>query len=105
MSVILGILDEERERLKEAKKLYEARLKKLPKGSLRPRRRGKKVYIYRLFREGRHVCTRYVGVEGSAKVKELQKQLMERKQVQDFMRGIKTDLRILARVQRARKKG
>ena len=105
MSILFGVLEEEAERLKQARRLYAERMKKLPKGSLRLRRRGKKAYAYLLFRDGGHVRTRYIGVDGSAKVKALQKQLLERKQMEDFLRGIKIDLRILTRVRRARKKG
>jgi hypothetical protein len=98
-------MEEEQERLKQVKGLYEERLKKLPKGSLRLRRRGDKTYAYLQYRDDKQVRTEYVGVDGSAKVKDLQKQLLERKTVQDFLRSVKTDLRILARVRRAKRKG
>lgn len=105
MSVLFGVMDEEEDRLKKVKGLYEERLEKLPKGTLRLRSRGDKTYVYLLYRDGKKVRTSYVGVDGSAKVKAVQKQLLERKTVQDFLRGAKTDLRILARVRRAKRKG
>lgn len=105
MSVLFGVMEEEEERLKQVKLLYEERLAKLPKGSLRLRRRGEKTYVYLQYRDGKRVRTRYVGVEGSAEVKALQKQLQERKMTQKFLRSAKTDLRILARVRRAKRKG
>ena len=105
MSVLFGVMEEEEERLKQVKVLYEERLKKLPKGTLRIRQRGDKTYVYLHYRDDKLVRTRYVGVEGSAPVKTLQKQLLERKTVQGFLRSAKTDLRILARVRRAKRKG
>lgn len=105
MSILFGVMEEEQERLKQVKVLYEERLKKLPKGSLRLRQRGEKTYAYLQYRDKTKVCTHYVGVEGSAKVKAMQKDLLERKTVQGFLRNVKADLRILARVKRAKRKG
>lgn len=105
MSILFGVMDEELERLKQVKVLYEERLTKLPKGGLRLRRRGEKTYVYLQYRDENHVRTRYIGIAGCAKVKALEKQLLERKTVQGFLRSAKTDLRILARVRRAKRKG
>jgi hypothetical protein len=105
MSILFGVMEEEQERLKQVKALYEERLEKLPKGSLRLRRRGDKAYAYLQYRDEDHVRTRYIGIDGSSKVKALQKELLERKTLQGFLRSAKTDLRILARVKRAKRKG
>lgn len=105
MSILFGVMEEEQERLQKAMRLYAERLEKLPKGSLRLRRRGDRTYVYLQYRDGKQVRTRYVGIDGSAAVKALQKQLLERKSVQGFLRSAKTDLRILARVRRAKRKG
>ncbi len=105
MSVLFGVMEEEQERLKEVSALYEARLTSLPRGGLRMRKRGDKIYVYLQYRDGVIVRNRYIGVDGSAAVKALQKQLLERKTVQGFLRSAKTDLRILARVRRAKRKG
>ncbi|HLP41417.1 MAG TPA: hypothetical protein VK465_07920 [Fibrobacteria bacterium] len=105
MSILFGVMEEEEERLKQVLLLYGERLEKLPKGSLRLRRRGDKTYVYLQYRDGKRVRTRYVGIEGTSEVKALRKQLMERKAVLGFLRSAKTDLRILARVRRAKRKG
>ena len=104
MSVIFGVLEEERERQKALKALYEKQLKKLPKGSLRVRERGKRRYVYLLYRDGKQVLTAYVGEAGAAKVKALKEKLAERKKALDALRRVKADLKLLDKVTRARRK-
>ena len=104
MSIIFGVLEEEYQRQKALKTLYEKQLKKLPKGSLRVRERGKRRYIYLLYRDGDRVFTAYVGEAGSPKVKALKEKLAERKRAQASLRRVKADLKLLERTTRARRK-
>ena len=104
MSVIFGVLEEERRRLEALKAIHEKRLKALPKGSIRIRPRGMKKYAYLLYRDGKRVRTLYVGEAGSLKLKAMREQLAERKKTLEAVRRVKSDLRILEKVGRARRK-
>jgi hypothetical protein len=102
MSIVFGILEEERQRILAARELYEKRLSEMPKGNLRVRPHGKKRYVYLQFREGLHVRSRYVGEEHSVAVRALSLKLEERKKLQGFLSAMRDDMKIIEKVRRVR---
>ncbi len=61
MSVVLGILAEERDRLRRLLAKYDEHLAALPRGSVSIRRIGGGSYLYRIHREGGRVLSEYMG--------------------------------------------
>ena len=60
MSVMNGISKEELDRLERLQAKYSAMLEALPKGSLREKKIGQKIYFYLVSRKGDRVVTEYL---------------------------------------------
>jgi hypothetical protein len=93
MSVVGGILKEEKERLEAQLKKYENKLLSLPKASVRKREH----YLYYVRRQGKKVLTEYIGELSSEKAKKAMEQDAERKK---YKQRIKTTLLELKEVRR-----
>ena len=105
MKVILGVLKEEEDRLKELSKVYAKEIASKPKGSISLKKLGKRRYAYLNYREGDKVKTRYLGPEHAKEVAALRKQIEERRRYERWLREIKQNLGLLHRVLHARRKG
>jgi len=60
---ILNLIAIEEMRIKTLKERYEAQLLSLPKGTIRTRKRGRNIYYYLSYRDGKRIITDYVGKE------------------------------------------
>lgn len=98
MSVLLGILEEERERLGGAMQLYAEKAEKLPRGSLWVKKRGRRQYAYLAYREGGKVHFDYVAPVPSRKYDEVMLQVKERNLLVTSIRQMRKDLRLLERM-------
>ena len=97
MSVLFGILEEERDRLGGAIRLYSEKADKLPRGSLWVKKRGQREYAYLAYRDGGKVRFEYVAPVPSRKYSEVMLQVKERKALDISIRQMRKDLRILER--------
>jgi len=75
MSVVGGILKEERDRLEAQLSKYKNKLLSLPQASIRKRKR----YLYYVRRQGEKVLTEYIGELSSEKAEKAMELDMERK--------------------------
>ena len=105
MKVLLGVLQEEEDRLKELSKFYEKEIAAKPKGSLSVKKFGKHQYAYLNYREGDKIKTRYIGSEDDKKVAAMRKAIEERRRFVSWLREVKQNLGLLHRVLHARRKG
>ena len=92
MSIVSGILEEELKRLDNLQSKYSANLASLPKGALRKRKIGQKVYLYLIFRKGGHVVTDYLCQEGTPEAARFEKQDAKRRELKSKMKKVKEDL-------------
>ncbi len=97
MSVLLGIFEEERDRLHGAILLYAAKVEKLPRGALWVKKRGLREYAYLAYRVGGKVRFEYVAPIPSRKYQEIMLQVKERNALVTSIRQMRKDLRILER--------
>src|SRR5687768_13052453 len=98
MKVLLGVLKEEEDRLKELSQFYEKEISAKPKGSLSIKKLGKHRYAYLNYREGDKVKTRYIGSEHDKEVAVLRKAIEERRRYTRWLREVKQNLSLLHRV-------
>ena len=95
MSILMGVLQEEYERLERQRAAYEAELAKIPKGCLSKKNiRGKLTY-YRQYRDGRKIVSRYVP---PSDVPGWEEQIARRKQLEQSLRRVREDMSRLKRV-------
>lgn len=77
-------------------KLYEKQLESLPKGSLQAKERNGRKYFYLAYRCDGKVVSEYVGNDESA-VADLKEQLERRKSVENLLKSIKNEMRLMNR--------
>ena len=92
MSIVSGILEEELNRLENLQSKYSANLASLPKGALRKRKIGQKVYLYLISRKGDHVVTDYLCQESSPEAARFEEQDAQRRELKVKMKKVKEDL-------------
>lgn len=92
MSVVNGILKEELERLERLQAKYSAMLEALPKGSLRKKKIGQKIYFYLVSRKGDRVVTEYLCQGDSPKAKSFEEQDAKRRGLKSKVKGVKEDI-------------
>lgn len=102
MSIVFGVLQEEYERVQQLAAKYRAELTNLPKGSLQIKQRNGHTYIYLAYREQQNVISEYIGKADSLRVAELRRQIKVRKQYEQKLKQISTDLQEILRVLRCR---
>lgn len=78
MGTLIDIIVEEKERLEGLLEYYRNELKKYPKGKVSKKKRNGNYYYYQCYREGDTIVTQYLGKSDSSKVKEMQKKIGER---------------------------
>lgn len=105
MKVLLGVLQEEEDRLKELSQFYEKEIATKPKGSIAIKTFGKHRYAYLNYREGGKVKTLYLGAEYAKEVVAMRKAIEERRRYASWLREVKQNLGLLHRVLHARRKG
>jgi len=96
MPYILGVLQEEYERLTRQRKIYSDILKDLPRvgGSIVKKEISHNIYYYFAYREGKQVKTDYIKKEN---LEEFKEKLKERDRVKKVISNIDIDLKIIER--------
>ena len=88
--------------LREAKRMsalresYEKQIASLPKGSLQVKERNGRKYFYLAYRRDGKVVSEYVGNDESV-VADLKEQLERRKNIENLLKSIKNELRLMNR--------
>jgi len=100
MGVIQSVLKEEFERLNSLQEKYRSDLKDFPKGTVSKRKRGRQVYLYLIYREGKKVITQYIGNLDSDKAQFIKQRLADRKELESKLKRINKDLLELERTLR-----
>ena len=95
MSILMGVLSEELDRLNRQQIAYERDLQDLPKGYISKKNiRGKTPY-YLQWRDGGKIVGKYISAEDLPKI---EGQIKQRKQLEAALRRVKADRKKLRRV-------
>jgi len=97
MGLILGVLEDERERLTEVILIYMDKIRAFPRGSLRLKSRNDKQYAYLAYREKDKVKFKYIAPVPSDVYDEVSLEIKKRKQYEDDLKEMKKDLLIINR--------
>ena len=97
MSVLFGVLAEEKERLSGAIALYLSMADKLARGSLRLKKQGKREYAYLAYREKGKVYFDYVAPVPSRKYEDVKLRVRERNLLVKSIRQMRKDLVVIER--------
>ncbi len=92
MSLIMHMLEEERDRLEEYIADRQAELKGFPKGSLHVKKLYNQSYLYRVFREGEKVVWQYLGKDAPKIRKKIEAELKERKKIAALLKKAQSNL-------------
>lgn len=95
MKILKGILDESKEYYEKEQEELNEELSKLPKGSIKKRKIGKKIYYYLQYREGNKVIHDYLG---KSEPKEIIDKLKRRKALEKELKTVKDSLKLLSKV-------
>ena len=87
-----GILKEELDRLERLQAKYSAMLEALPKGALRKKKIGQKIYFYLVSRKGDRVVTKYLCQGDSPKAKSFEEQDAKRRDLKSKVKDVKEDI-------------
>lgn len=101
MSVIYDVIKEENDRLLSLMELYNKKIAESVKGSLSIKKRGGNVYYYLAYRENKRIKFRYIGKEGSPRVKEYADKIEERRKYEEMRKKSKENLKEIRRLLRA----
>lgn len=86
---------DELERHKRMIARYENELENLPKGSVFKRKIGNQEYLYLNYREGKKVCSKFLGKPDSFDLQDLQKKLNRRKEIASLLKKMNKELKEL----------
>jgi hypothetical protein len=96
VSVVEGVLREERDRNLEMQRVFQRELAGLPRGSLVIQKIGNNDYCYLKYRENGKLVSRYVGRADQHQAA-LEAQIVQRKKLEAALRRIKYDLKVISR--------
>ncbi len=103
MSVIRGILEEERDRLEELSVFYKEKIAEAPRGSISVKERGGKRYIYLARREDKKIIFEYVGKDILEVRNALNERIRQRKEYQAKLRQARENLKEVKRALRGKR--
>lgn len=103
MSSIFHVVKEEFERLNEAQDAYAAAIRREEQGAPQIKRVGRKDYLYLARRKGRKVMYKYVGHADDKKARKILDSIKRRREYQELLRGVKSDLKEVRKALRGRK--
>ncbi len=103
MSYLKNIIQEEYERLQALSEKYQAAIASLPKGSISVKKRNQKEYLYLAYRQNGNVRFEYIGPAESEQSETVIKNITLRKNYQDKLKQVKSDLREIEKVLHGRK--
>ena len=95
MSILMGVLKEELERLEQQEVIYVRDLQELPKGYVSKKKIAGKEYCYLQHRSGGKVISKYIAAEDLPKV---EAQVKRRKQLEASLRRVHEDQKKLRKV-------
>jgi len=97
MNILSGVLTEEKQRNLEMQESYADEIKKLPKGSIKIKKRGNKEYCYLKYREGDKIITKYVGIASEC-LKSLTPQIEKRRHFENLLKELKAEYKMICKV-------
>jgi len=97
MSIIEGVLLEERERNLMMQKQYLLEISALPKGSIVKKSKKSGDYYYLTYRKGNKVVSDYLGKEAQ-KVQEVQQNINKRKYLEGLVKNLRSELKLITKV-------
>ncbi|MDR0906800.1 MAG: hypothetical protein LBN00_11645 [Oscillospiraceae bacterium] len=97
MSVITGVLQEEKERNLSLQSKYRDEIAALPKGSVIVKRKRSGDYYCLQYRSGERVISKYLG-KYSAEVQELCDKIEKRKYYENLLRTMRQELKLISKV-------
>jgi hypothetical protein len=103
MSSVFHVIEEENERLHEAKAAYEAAIAKEEQGAPQIKRVGRKDYLYLAHRKGDKIIYHYVGHLDGKGSRRVLDSVKRRREYEALLKGIKEDLKEVKKALRGRK--
>ena len=103
MSYIKNIMQEEHQRLQALYKIYIHKIELLPKGAVSIKKRNKREYLYLANRRDGKVKFDYIGSVVSEKARKIQEQVRFRKDYEQKLKQVKSDLRKIEKAIHGRK--
>ena len=97
MSVIEGVLREERERNLMMQNQYLQEISALPKGSIVKKSNKSGDYYYLAYRNGSRVISDYLGKDAE-KAQEVQQSIDKRKHLEGLVKNLKSELKLISKV-------
>ncbi len=92
MSILMDIIEEEKERLEKLLIFYKQEIEKLPNGYISKKKVNGNIYCYRSFRDKKNVRTIYIGSEFSEAAKDMGNKILERKKLEELYKKTKKNL-------------
>lgn len=102
MSVLRGVLKEEKQRLKALLRMYGSEVKAFPRGSISLKRIRNGEYAYLAYREKGRIHFDYLGVASSESVQKMNEKVAERRKLESLVKKAKTNLNEVERMLRVR---
>jgi hypothetical protein len=103
MGSVFHVIEEEFERLNEAKKAYQAAIERERQGAPQIKRVGRKDYLYLARRNGEKVRFQYVGHVDDKNALKVMDSVKKRREYEELLKGIKNDLKEVRKALRGRK--
>jgi hypothetical protein len=103
MSSVFHVLEEEFERLNEAKQAYEAAMKREKQGAPQIKRIGNKDYLYLARRQRGKIKFHYVGHSDDQKAQKIIESVKKRREYEELLKGVKNDIKEVKKALRGRK--
>lgn len=94
MSYIYNLLQQEEKRISNLIRQYEIQLAELPKGKIRERCRGNRVYYYLAYRNGNKVVNDYIGAD-SNKLNAIQEQIFLRQHKENILARLRYECNLI----------
>jgi hypothetical protein len=103
MSSVFHVIEEEFERLEQAKQAYEAAIGREQQGAPQIKRIGRKDYLYLAHRSGSKVHFRYIGHITDGNAHKALDSVKQRREYEELLKGVKNDLKEVRKALRGRK--
>jgi hypothetical protein len=103
MGVLRGILEEERDRLKQVEKGYLREIAKLPEGSVQIKKIKERDYPYRVRSRRGKVRCEYLGKLPEAELKVLKDKIAQRRKYQSLLKDVRANQKFVRRALRGKK--
>jgi hypothetical protein len=103
MSSVFHVLEEEFERLNEAKQAYEAAIERENQGAPQIKRVGRKDYLYLARRNGEKIRFNYIGHVEDKNARKVLDSVKKRREYEGLLKGVKNDLKEVRKALRGRK--